>query len=360
MPGASRKGDLSTGHNGGEIPSTLAQGSPNVMTNLKPAARIGDEFEPHPPDHPDNDDGHYRDHGRAIKDDPNNGSPVVKINGKRAARIGDSIKCGDAIAEGSSNVVIGDDPHPIYAVVEPGVVLIGGSYVYANDAVGHAAKKRDETVVANDHDHGQSAPPPPTPTASTTPTTQVPTAPPAAPPKTPAVKEVVTTTDMGKTISKYFTIADAGMVPVDSPEIGLTANQITSNWIALCANILDPLYEKYRFKGSKGKVNSGYRTTAYNRSIGSKDTSDHCKGCAADITLGSKEKNVELFRYIIASGLPFSQVIYEGTWVHIAYKGKPQGVTRVMYTNTGKAPFKHCGQNGSLLPADWNGSNYGN
>lgn len=356
MPGAARKGDLSTGHNGGELPSTLLQGSPNVMTNMKPAGRVDDEYEPHPEPHPDNTDGHFNDHGRRISV----GSSVVSINGKPAARIGDDIACGDAVGEGSPNVVIGDAPFPIYAVVEPGVALIGGSYVYEDNDDGHKAKARDETVVANDHDHGYSALPPSTPTASTAPTTPVPVDPPSAPAATPAVKEKVTTTDMGKYASKYFIIADAGMTPVDSPEIGLTANQITSNWIALCANILDPLYEKYRFKGSKGKVNSGYRTIKYNRSIGSKDTSDHCKGCAADITLGSRAKNVELFRYIIASGLPFSQMIYEGNWVHIAYNGKPQGVTRVMYTNNGKAPFKHCGKNGELLPKDWDGTNYGN
>jgi heme oxygenase len=65
-------------------------------------------------------------------------------------------------------------------------------------------------------------------------------------------------------------------------------------------------------------VNSGYRSIALNASIGGKPTSQHCKGCAADIVVaGMRPKDVVAL--IKESGLPFDQLILEfDSWTHVS------------------------------------------
>jgi hypothetical protein len=47
-------------------------------------------------------------------------------------------------------------------------------------------------------------------------------------------------------------------------------------------------------------------------------------GCAADISMPTQEETRALFKWLKNSGLPFSQLIYETTWVHVAYNGRPK------------------------------------
>ena len=65
-------------------------------------------------------------------------------------------------------------------------------------------------------------------------------------------------------------------------------------------------------------VNSGYRSKIVNDYIGSKDTSQHRIGCAADINvLGMTPKQV--VEAIVKSDIPYDQVIQEfDSWVHIS------------------------------------------
>ena len=53
------------------------------------------------------------------------------------------------------------------------------------------------------------------------------------------------------------------------------------------------------------KINSGYRSLSHNRSIGSKDTSQHVKGTAADIVIqGFAPKDTyTLIEYLIGKGI---------------------------------------------------------
>lgn len=94
------------------------------------------------------------------------------------------------------------------------------------------------------------------------------------------------------------------------------------NLIALVDNVLDSV----RFlAGEPVKVNSGFRSVLLNKAIHGANNSQHCKGEAADITLGSKEKNIRLFNEILKIGITFDQMILEngGEWIHISYrKGK--------------------------------------
>jgi hypothetical protein len=159
--------------------------------------------------------------------------------------------------------------------------------------------------------------------------------------------EPITTTDMARQISRYFLLTQIKMQPIDTPQRGLRSWNVANNWVNLCRNVLDPAYDKFKFK-----INSGFRTIAYNRSIGSRDTSDHCTGGAVDLSMGSQQANIKLFRFFIDNKIPFSQLIFEGNWVHVAYGGAgPKGDAKIMWTFTGAAPLFPAGPNGEKLPA---------
>ena len=70
-------------------------------------------------------------------------------------------------------------------------------------------------------------------------------------------------------------------------------------------------------------VTSALRTLPVNRAIGSKDTSQHTKGCAADIKVPGMTPD-QVVRAIVASGLSFDQVIREfakpngSGWTHLS------------------------------------------
>ena len=69
-------------------------------------------------------------------------------------------------------------------------------------------------------------------------------------------------------------------------------------------------------------VNSAFRSKQVNDAVGSKDTSQHRIGCAADIRIPGMTPD-EVVRTIIASGLPFDQVIREfDRWTHISIPSK--------------------------------------
>ena len=79
------------------------------------------------------------------------------------------------------------------------------------------------------------------------------------------------------------------------------SKEVITNLEALVDNILDPLREMY---GKPIIVTSGYRSPEVNRSVNGATSSQHVRGEAADITVGTKEGNKELFD-IIKEKLPF-------------------------------------------------------
>jgi len=65
-------------------------------------------------------------------------------------------------------------------------------------------------------------------------------------------------------------------------------------------------------------VNSAYRSKLVNDSVGSKDTSQHRLGCAADIRVPGMTPD-EVVQTIIASELEYDQIIREfNSWTHIS------------------------------------------
>ena len=65
-------------------------------------------------------------------------------------------------------------------------------------------------------------------------------------------------------------------------------------------------------------INSAFRSKKVNAAVGSKDTSQHRIGCAADIRVPGMTPD-EVVRKVIASGIGYDQVIREfDRWTHIS------------------------------------------
>jgi putative chitinase len=81
-------------------------------------------------------------------------------------------------------------------------------------------------------------------------------------------------------------------------------------------------------------VNSAFRSKAVNDAVGSKDTSQHRVGCAADLRVPSMTPD-EVVKAIIASGIGYDQVIREfsdpvkgGGWTHVSVPNDAAGAPR--------------------------------
>ena len=94
--------------------------------------------------------------------------------------------------------------------------------------------------------------------------------------------------------------------------------------------------------GKPVMINSGFRSKKVNDSVGSKDTSQHRLGCAADIRVpGMKPR--EVVEACIAAGIPFDQIILEfDSWTHISVPNtpefKPRG-SKLIIDKQGTRPF---------------------
>jgi len=70
--------------------------------------------------------------------------------------------------------------------------------------------------------------------------------------------------------------------------------------------------------GKPVMINSGFRSKQVNDSVGSKDTSQHRIGCAADIRIPGMTPN-EVVKAIMASDIGYDQLIREfDSWTHIS------------------------------------------
>ena len=75
-------------------------------------------------------------------------------------------------------------------------------------------------------------------------------------------------------------------------------------------------------------VNSAFRSKQVNDAVGSKDTSQHRIGCAVDIRVPGLTPD-EVVKTIIASGLPYDQIIREfDRWTHVSIPNTPEAKPR--------------------------------
>lgn len=126
-------------------------------------------------------------------------------------------------------------------------------------------------------------------------------------------------------ISQHFTYSELTATSVkadNTPTMGSLRNLFY-----LAVDVLEPVRE---LANAPVRVNSGYRSLTVNKAVGGVSASQHCVGEAADITLGSKAKNLELYRKIANSSIPFDQLIAEkgGQWLHISHCPSFMGMNR--------------------------------
>jgi len=77
-------------------------------------------------------------------------------------------------------------------------------------------------------------------------------------------------------------------------------------------------------------VNSAFRSQAVNEAVGSKETSQHRKGCAADIRVPGLTPD-QVVQAIIEAGLPYDQVIREfDRWTHVSIPNTEEAEPREM------------------------------
>ena len=95
----------------------------------------------------------------------------------------------------------------------------------------------------------------------------------------------------------------------------------------LVDHVLDPLREAW---GGPIHVNSGYRCPALNKAVGGTPYSQHQRGEAADITVGTPARNRRLLALIKRLNLPVDQCIDEKgcSWIHVSHR---KGRNRRLY-----------------------------
>jgi hypothetical protein len=75
-------------------------------------------------------------------------------------------------------------------------------------------------------------------------------------------------------------------------------------------------------------VNSAFRCKKVNDAVGSKDTSQHRVGCAADIRIPNMTPD-EVVKTVIDSGIGYDQIIREfDSWTHISIPNKSTDTPR--------------------------------
>lgn len=94
--------------------------------------------------------------------------------------------------------------------------------------------------------------------------------------------------------------------------------------LANLKRLADLLEQVRALLGKPVLVNSAYRSKRVNDAVGSKDTSQHRIGCAADIRVPGMTPD-QVVRKIIASGIGYDQLLREfsdpvtgGGWTHIS------------------------------------------
>jgi zinc D-Ala-D-Ala carboxypeptidase len=115
-------------------------------------------------------------------------------------------------------------------------------------------------------------------------------------------------------MTEHFTLEE--LTHTDHRTLDNTPNETELANIQRLAEFLEAV--KTVLGGKPIMVNSAFRSKAVNDAVGSKDTSQHRIGCAADIRVPSMTPD-QLVKAVIASGLPYDQIIREfDRWTHIS------------------------------------------
>jgi hypothetical protein len=120
-------------------------------------------------------------------------------------------------------------------------------------------------------------------------------------------------------LTPNFTLEE--LTHTDHREFDNTPNDAELDNLVRLADFLEQV--KAVLGGKPIMVNSAFRSKQVNDAVGSKDTSQHRIGCAADLRVPGMTPD-QVVKAIIASGIGYDQVIREfatptgGGWTHIS------------------------------------------
>jgi putative chitinase len=115
-------------------------------------------------------------------------------------------------------------------------------------------------------------------------------------------------------LSEHFSLAE--LTHTDHRDLENTPNETELANLKRLASFLETV--KSVLGGKPIMVNSAFRSKAVNDAVGSKDSSQHRVGCAADLRVPSMTPD-EVVKAVIASGIGYDQIIREfDRWSHIS------------------------------------------
>ena len=131
-------------------------------------------------------------------------------------------------------------------------------------------------------------------------------------------------------LTEHFTLEE--LTTTDHREFDNTPNETERANLVRLAGLLELV--KVALGGKPIMVNSAFRSKKVNDAVGSKDSSQHRIGCAADIRVPGVTPD-QVVKAVIAAKLPFDQLIREfDRWTHISIpndlNGKPRGQTLII------------------------------
>ena len=139
-------------------------------------------------------------------------------------------------------------------------------------------------------------------------------------------------------MTPHFTLAE--LTATSHRQFDNTPNEAETANLQRLAEFLEQV--KTALDGKPIMVNSAFRSKQVNDSVGSKDTSQHRIGCAADIRVPGMTPDA-VVRAVIAAGLPYDQIIREfDAWTHISVTNTPDKAPRrqaLIIDKAGTRPF---------------------
>jgi len=125
-------------------------------------------------------------------------------------------------------------------------------------------------------------------------------------------------------LTKNFTLEE--LTHTDHRELDNEPNESEKANLMRLAEFLEQIKEL--LDGKPIMVNSAFRSKAVNDAVGSKDSSQHRIGCAADIRVPGLTPD-QVVKAVMASTLPYDQVIREfDRWTHISVTNAPDMTPR--------------------------------
>jgi len=135
-------------------------------------------------------------------------------------------------------------------------------------------------------------------------------------------------------MTPHFTLAE--LTATSHRQFDNTPNEEETANLQKLAEFLERVKEA--LDGKPVMINSAFRSKQVNDSVGSKDTSQHRTGCAADFKVPGMTPDA-VVRAIIAAGLPYDQIIREfDAWTHISISDTPRKQALII-DRSGTRPF---------------------